>query len=40
MRRRPTAVVFDVVETLFSLEPLRDRLRAAGLPGEALVACL
>lgn len=36
MSRRPTAVVFDVVETLFSLEPLQDRLRAAGLPGEAL----
>lgn len=33
---RPKAVVFDVVETLFTLEPLRDRLRLVGLPSEAL----
>lgn len=36
VRVRPYAVVFDVVETLFTLEPLRDRLRLIGLPGEAL----
>lgn len=29
-------MAFDVVETLFTLEPLRGRLRALGLPGEAL----
>jgi 2-haloacid dehalogenase len=34
--RRPVCVAFDVVETLFPLEPLRDRLKKAGLPGEAL----
>jgi 2-haloacid dehalogenase len=28
--RRPAAVAFDVVETLFSLEPVRQRLEAAG----------
>jgi 2-haloacid dehalogenase len=32
----PTAVAFDVVETLFSLEPLRPRLKDAGLPDSAL----
>lgn len=36
MRKRPTVVAFDVVETLFSLEPLRPRLQAAGLPGPSL----
>lgn len=33
---RPEAVAFDVVETLFSLEGLRGRLSAAGLPPHAL----
>lgn len=36
MSTRPHAVAFDVLETLFSLEPLRPLLRAAGLPGEVL----
>jgi 2-haloacid dehalogenase len=34
--RRPTAVAFDVNETLFGLEPLRGRLVALGLPPPAL----
>ena len=29
-------VAFDVIETLFSLAPLQERLAAAGLPAEAL----
>jgi 2-haloacid dehalogenase len=33
---RPVAVAFDVVETLFSLEPLGLRLAAVGLPESAL----
>lgn len=33
---RPAVVVFDVNETLFSLEPLRLRLARAGLPGKTL----
>ena len=32
----PQAVAFDVVETLFSLEPVRRRLQSIGLPGAAL----
>lgn len=36
MKTRPKVVAFDVVETLFALEPLRGRLHALGLPGEAL----
>lgn len=32
----PLAVAFDVNETLFGLEPLRERLSALGLPGPAL----
>lgn len=36
MKSRPEVVAFDVVETLFSLEPMRERLRTLGLPGEAL----
>lgn len=36
MKQRPKVVAFDVVETLFSLEPMRERLRVLGLPGEAL----
>lgn len=34
--KRPMAVVFDVVETLFSLESLRPRLRSAGLADHHL----
>lgn len=33
---RPEVVAFDVIETLFSIEPLRQRLTDAGLPGDAL----
>lgn len=33
---RPLAVVFDVNETLFSLERVGERLRAHGLPPQAL----
>lgn len=33
---RPSAVAFDVVETLFSLEAVRKRLQGVGLPGTAL----
>lgn len=36
MPERPQAVAFDVVETLFSLEPVRRRLQSLGLPGDAL----
>src|SRR4051812_15099457 len=36
MARRPQVVAFDVLETLFALEPLRDRLKSAGLPAHAL----
>ncbi len=32
MAGRPAAVVFDVIETLMPLEPLRQRFAAAGLP--------
>lgn len=32
----PRAVVFDAIETLFSLEPVRHRLQAAGAPPAAL----
>jgi 2-haloacid dehalogenase len=35
-RRRPLVVVFDVNETLFSLDVVGDALEAAGLPGHAL----
>jgi 2-haloacid dehalogenase len=38
MKKRPTVVAFDVVETLFSLEPLRPRLQAVGLPAHSLDA--
>ncbi len=34
--RRPAVVAFDVVETLFSLEPLGARLQDAGLPPGSL----
>lgn len=36
MPARPEAVAFDVIETLFPLEPLRPRLVAAGLPAHVL----
>lgn len=36
MENKPAAVVFDVLGTLFSLASLRPRLKAAGLPEEAL----
>ncbi len=36
--RKPQAVVFDVNETLFSLEPLQRRMSAAGLPDNCLQA--
>src|SRR4051794_1240957 len=35
---RPLAVVFDVIETLFALDPLRGRMAAAGVPGARLEA--
>jgi len=36
MARRPSAVAFDVVETLMPLEPLAARFEWAGLPRSAL----
>ena len=33
---RPKAVAFDIIETTFSLEPLRPRLEALGLPPSSL----
>ena len=33
---RPAVIAFDVIETLFSLESLRPRLTAIGLPAHAL----
>lgn len=33
---KPEVVAFDVIETLFSLEPLRARLALTGLPAESL----
>lgn len=33
---RPSAVAFDVIETLMPLAPLRDRLEGVGLPGRLL----
>jgi 2-haloacid dehalogenase len=38
MTNRPTAVVFDVIETLMSLEPLRARLADTGQPPHLLEA--
>lgn len=32
----PRLVIFDAIETLFSLEPVRHRLQAAGAPATAL----
>ncbi len=36
MVERPLVIAFDVIETLFPLEPLRRRLVAAGQPGHVL----
>src|SRR5215208_26574 len=36
MALRPKFVLFDVMETLFPMEPLRERLQAAGLPPDVL----
>jgi 2-haloacid dehalogenase len=36
MTRRIQAVLFDVIETLFPLEPVRRKLTGAGLPASAL----
>ena len=36
MSARPRAVVFDVNETLFSLDPLQRRMQEAGLPENSL----
>ena len=35
-RQRPAAVAFDVLHTIFSLRPLRQRLQTLGLPELAL----
>jgi 2-haloacid dehalogenase len=34
MRHRPQVIAFDVIETLFPLDPIQARLTEAGLPGE------
>lgn len=34
----PKVVAFDVIETLFALEPMGERLKQAGLPEQALPA--
>lgn len=36
MPKRPRVIAFDVIETLISLEPLRDHFAGAGLPPSAL----
>jgi 2-haloacid dehalogenase len=36
MNHSPTAVAFDVVETLFALDPVQERLTEAGLPSGIL----
>ena len=36
MAARPRIVAFDVIETTFSLESLRPRLSAQGIPGASL----
>lgn len=38
MTRRPAVVAFDVIETLMSLEPLRERLTGIGQPPHLLEA--
>lgn len=35
-RRRPAVIAFDVIETLFSLEPVRERLVSEGFAPDAL----
>jgi len=37
--RRPSTVIFDVVETLLSLQPVGDALEAAGGPPNGLQLC-
>jgi 2-haloacid dehalogenase len=36
MQAPPLVVAFDVIETLFPLEPLRPKLQAAGMPAHTL----
>lgn len=36
MAKRPEVIAFDVIETLFPLEPIRQRLVDAGQPGHLL----
>jgi 2-haloacid dehalogenase len=36
MPSRPTVIAFDVIETLFPIEPLGERFEAIGLPAQAL----
>ena len=36
MPPRPEVVAFDVVETLFALDPVRDRMKEAGLGAEVM----
>ena len=36
MAKRPLVIAFDVIETLFPLEPIRQRLIDAGQPGHLL----
>ena len=36
MRHRPSVIAFDVIETMFPLDPLQARLKEAGLRGESL----
>jgi hypothetical protein len=36
MKHLPRAVAFDVIETLFALDPVRVKLKEAGLGGDAL----
>ena len=38
MPTRPKVIAFDIIETVFSLEVMRDRLVALGLPASALEA--
>jgi 2-haloacid dehalogenase len=36
MSHRPAVIAFDVIETLFPLDPMREKLKESGLPGSAL----
>lgn len=36
MRQRPSVVAFDVIETMFPLDPVGTRLEEAGLSGESI----